>query len=165
MPQDEVIRLHVADGLEVGGKSNAGFTLIELIVVIVILGILAATALPKLVNIGTDARSASVQTMAGTLNTAVQLVNGIWQVRGGSGATVTMADGTTVSVNSATGIPTANAAGIGAAINCTAASCGGYTVNFGPFATTFHPSGGAVTGTCQAAYTAAGVVTPVTSGC
>lgn len=140
---------------------SAGFTLIELVVVIVILGILSATALPKFIDLKSDARSAAVQAMAGTLNTTVQLVMSVWQIRGASGGTVTMGGGTVVTVNPANGIPTANAAGIGAAMNCAVGNCGGYTVNFGPFATTFRPSGGS--GTCQVSYTAAGIVTPATT--
>lgn len=51
-------------------KAQSGFTLIELVMVIVILGILAAVALPKFVDLKSDAQMASMQGVAGAAASA-----------------------------------------------------------------------------------------------
>jgi len=53
---------------------HSGFTLIELVIVIVILGILAVTAVPKFINISSDANIAALRSMGGAIKSAAQLV-------------------------------------------------------------------------------------------
>lgn len=62
--------------------AQSGFTLIELIVVIVILGILAATALPKFTDLSGDARVASLNAAAGAVKSVAAMAHGQALVNG-----------------------------------------------------------------------------------
>ncbi len=87
------------------GTAQAGFTLIELIVVIVILGILAATALPKFADMGGDARLATVKAAKGALEATSAMAHGRYLIAPGTAVAL---EGTTISMTN--NYPTAGAA-------------------------------------------------------
>ena len=63
-------------------NKQSGFTLIELVIVVVILGILAVTAIPKFLDLTDQAQSANVEGMAGGFATAISLVRSQWEAEG-----------------------------------------------------------------------------------
>lgn len=60
-------------------NKQAGFTLIELVIVVVILGFLAVTAIPKFLDLTDQAKKANIEGMAGGFATAVSLVRAQWE--------------------------------------------------------------------------------------
>ena len=135
-------------GFSKTGKGQSGFTLVELVVVIVILGILAATALPRFINLTSDARKSAMNGLAGGMRSAVSVVQARYFATGNLTATsVTMADNvTTVAVVAGTGVPTT--AGIASALQSTDGFTAG-TAASGAIKYDF--SSGAITG-CSVTY-------------
>ena len=136
-----------------------GFTLVEMVVVLVILGILAAVAIPKYVSYTTEARIAALNGLSGALRSSVALVQSRYVATGQTTSPVTMADGTTVAVTTGAGggIPTVAAAGIQNAVNQT-----GFTFTAATGQWDF--ASGAIAN-CFVTYTAAGVANITSAGC
>lgn len=133
-------------------KQQGGFTLIELIMVIVILGILAAFALPRFANLGADARRSTMQGVEGAIKSASAISHAAWLATGTNPASITLEGSNVAMVN---GYP--SAAGIVVAANitggATAAATGDFIVNTTATATTVQAKGATDVTQCQVVYT------------
>ena len=147
---------------------HSGFTLIELIVVITILGILAAFAVPKFIALDSQARIATVQGLSGSVRSAAALARGMAMATG-STTSVTM-EGSAVNLSNS--YPDSSLTGIAAAINT---SPGDFTFTAGATASTGPatwtkvgaptPASCVVNYTPPAAVNGAPTITSVTTGC
>lgn len=148
-------------------RKSAGFTLIELVVVITILGILAAFALPRFIALDTQARVATVNGLLGSVKSGAALARAL-SMATSSSASVTMEGQTVNLVNS---YPDAGATGIANAVNTATAD---FTFTAGaPVATgtaTWTKTGAPTPANCVVSYTpalagASPTVTVTTTGC
>lgn len=143
-----------------------GFTLIELIVVLLILAILGATVAPKMFDLTGQARIAALKSLNASVSSAAQLAHALQVAQGlAANANVTVEGSAVTMVN---GYPAASAAGIGAAItyDTTVFSATGAA----PY--TFQVTNAPTPTTCQFTYTAAVSpnppaiqMPPLTAGC
>lgn len=74
-------------------KEKLGFTLVELVIVIVLLGILAATALPRFINISEDAHMGKLKGVMAALRSGINLSQSKWQLAGKPGVVDASGDG------------------------------------------------------------------------
>ena len=65
-------------------RKQSGFTLIELVIVVVILGFLAVTAIPKFIDLTDQAKQANIEGMAGGFATGISLARAQWEAEGRS---------------------------------------------------------------------------------
>jgi MSHA pilin protein MshA len=128
-----------------------GFTLIELVVVIIILGILAAFAVPRFMGLDQQARVASVNSLVGTLRSASAMAHGVWLAQGAPAAPITI-DGQAITFTN--GYP--NAASISSLLATGTVSAVGLAGTFkSNGAGTFQLNGAPTPANCEVTYTAA----------
>ncbi len=80
-------------------NKQAGFTLIELIMVIVILGVLSAFALPRFADLGGSARAATINGVAGSMKAASNIAHAQWLAEGDAASVEVTLEGTDIAMS------------------------------------------------------------------
>jgi MSHA pilin protein MshA len=140
-----------------------GFTLIELVVVITILGILAAFAIPRFASLDSSARISAINALEGSVKSASELAHSEYIAAGTTPTSVTM-EGQTITL--ANGYP--DVAGLPLALQ----DLTGFSTSTASTTLTFTVNGAPTPSNCSFTYTAAVsatsppvITTPITSGC
>lgn len=102
-------------------KRSAGFTLIELVIVIIILGILAVTAAPKFLNLQGDARESTLKGMKAAMESSASIVYSKAAIKGLETAPSGSVSSGSTTINIVNGYPAATSAGIGATLEISSA--------------------------------------------
>lgn len=144
-------------------NSQQGFTLIELVVVIVILGILAVTAAPKFIDLTSDARKSVMEGVNGSIESAVSLAQAKALIKGQTGATGVIEIGTkfyalvhgypaALSLGNKSGTAAANAIGIIGLVDLEIVADGGDFIVTDAATSLFQHSGASDVTECQLSY-------------
>ena len=78
---------------------QGGFTLIELVVVITILGILAAFAVPRFASLEGQARLAATQALAGSVRSGASLAHALWLAQGNPASVAVTMEGAAIAIS------------------------------------------------------------------
>ncbi|SJL84896.1 prepilin-type N-terminal cleavage/methylation domain-containing protein [Vibrio palustris] len=98
-------------------KKQGGFTLIELVVVIVILGILAVTAAPKFLNLQDDARTAAAEGLKGAMKGAAGIVYGKSAINGTEAVSASTVTINGQNIATVFGYPAATSSALGSVVS------------------------------------------------